>query len=140
MTDEHDVTDPTISAQEKTMTVDQNSGTQIFTESKKTVFGNWMQTDPGATNIATIVYKIPTGTIQVLHSENQKENTKPKINYSLLIQKQPGTHHTQMTTTVELPRGYHPLTWNGDWNQNKDGSLILTNLLEKDTKITMTAQ
>ncbi|KKR89479.1 MAG: hypothetical protein UU36_C0026G0003 [Candidatus Uhrbacteria bacterium GW2011_GWE2_41_1153] len=41
-------------------TQDPISGTDIWNEQGKTVFGNWMQTKPGETEIVTFTYRLPS--------------------------------------------------------------------------------
>ncbi len=58
--------------------VDQKTGTHIFTESGKTVFGNWLFTNPGKTSTLTLKYELPF------------RLSGSSATYSLLVQKQPG--------------------------------------------------
>ncbi len=86
--------DADVLAQEQGMTVDQ-SGTQIFTESGKTVFGNWVYVSPGETVTVTYQYLLPF-----------KINLKQESDsYSLLAQKQAGAFGSYFESSLSLPLG-----------------------------------
>ena len=72
---------------------DQNSGTDIYKERDKTVFGNWLQLKPGETKQATIKYRLPFKLAQ------EGENT---FYYSLLAQKQSGSRGSKLISTLKL--------------------------------------
>ena len=86
--------DVDILAQEQGMAVDQ-SGAQIFTESGKTVFGNWVYVSPGETVEVTYQYLLPF-----------KINLKQESDsYSLLVQKQAGAFSSYLESLLILPIG-----------------------------------
>ncbi|MFA6603901.1 MAG: DUF4012 domain-containing protein [Patescibacteria group bacterium] len=113
-------TDPAVAETEKNAELDRETGTKIMTESGKTVFGNWVMTDPGETSVVTLVYKLPPGTITAakvnsgrlagLYNLLTGERPGQSLRYSLLIQKQPGANPAEIATSIDLPRGYH-LSW-----------------------------
>ena len=70
-----------------------SSGTQIFSESGKTVFGNWVYASPGETVEIIYEYKLPFGL-------NLKESNS---SYSLLIQKQSGAFECDFESELNLP-------------------------------------
>lgn len=76
------------------------SGTDIYKESGKTVFGNWLQLKPGEIQEATIQYKLP------FKLTLEGENT---FYYSLLIQKQPGSIGSQFHSYLKLNDSLTPL-------------------------------
>jgi len=88
--------DPDVAAEEQSMSIDSGSGTQIFNESGKTVFGNWVYVSPGETVEVTYKYLLP-GKLD-LNSEN--------FSWSLLAQKQSGSTGSQFESTLQLPREY----------------------------------
>ncbi len=51
--------DPDLSLVENSYIKEFESGTDIFEESGKTVFGNWIFTEPGQESVLTIKYKLP---------------------------------------------------------------------------------
>lgn len=71
--------DPDIRQSELDATSKQN-GTQVTQESGKTVFGNWLQLDPGQTQEAVFVYELPF---------RLSLNDKPSP-YTLMVQRQAG--------------------------------------------------
>jgi hypothetical protein len=92
--------------------LDEGSGTRITNESGKTVFGNWIQVDPGEEVIVSVEYLLPfklslveetEGWWAGLWGENGKEkNVAP---YQLLVQKQSGSKNN-LVGQVDFP---------GDW-------------------------
>ncbi|MEX2145168.1 MAG: DUF4012 domain-containing protein [Candidatus Spechtbacterales bacterium] len=72
------VIDPMVAQIETTLYKHNESNTDIFVESEKTVFGNWMLVPAGERKFAQIKYKLP-----------QKANLKV-MSYNLTIQKQSG--------------------------------------------------
>ena len=106
--------DPDLAAQEDSERVDPASGTRITTESGKTVFGNWTQTDPGQTTTVTLVYRLPVGLIGVHRPStdplaslvNRVVKDTERLDYRLLVQKQPGADRTTFISSLDLPRGY----------------------------------
>jgi len=93
-------TDPLVSSIESKMVIDQKTGTHIFKESDKTVFGNWVYVSPGKTVTLTYQYKLPF-----------KINlTKSTDSYSLLVQKQSGSTDSQFSHQMKFPD-----TWSVSW-------------------------
>jgi len=82
--------------------VDEKSGTRITTEFGKTVFGNWISVDPGKSKSVTIRYKLP------FKLDIGGVLSKSDI-YSLLVQRQPGTHNYHFIGEVVLAPGYEVL-------------------------------
>lgn len=86
--------DVDVLAQEKDLTIDQ-SGAQIFTESGKTVFANWVYVSPGESVEVTYQYVLPF-----------KINLKQESDsYSLLAQKQAGAFNSYFESSLGLPFG-----------------------------------
>jgi hypothetical protein len=84
--------DPDVLAQENGMKR-HSSGTQIFSESGKTVFGNWVYVSPGETVEIVYEYKLPFGL-------NLKESNS---SYSLLVQKQSGAFECDFESELNIP-------------------------------------
>jgi len=82
-------------------TIEKNSGTDIYKESGKTVFGNWLQLKPGETKQAVIQYKLP------FKLAEQNENT---FYYSLMVQKQAGATNGKISSQLILNDQLKPLT------------------------------
>lgn len=81
---------------EDTMSIDTNSGTHLFEESGKTVFGNWVYLSPQET--VEIIYKY-----QLPYKINFDFFTKPADKYNILIQKQLGSKGSNFIGTIKLP-------------------------------------
>jgi hypothetical protein len=95
--------------------IDQATGTKIYNEFGKTVFANWSQVDPGQTTEIYLKYKLPftladicgivgnieidtiSGVLDILKPEQKK--LQP---YSLLIQKQPGSTNSTISSTLDF--------------------------------------
>lgn len=89
-------TDSDVLAQEQSIVVDQNSGTQIFTESGKTVFANWVYVSPGESVELEYKYLLPFKLS--LSAEN--------FSYSLMAQKQSGSVNSDLASFLRLPKNY----------------------------------
>ena len=87
-------TDPDLQEISGEFLVKEDSGTIINQEMNKTVFGNWLQVDPGETATATFTYLLP---YKIKLTENKLfrlagfDNTQ---NYSIYLQKQSGQKNT----------------------------------------------
>ena len=80
---------------------DEVSGTDIHKESGKTVFGNWLQINPGETKKAMVKYRLPFKII------DQSQDT---FYYSLLAQKQTGSKGSKLFSQLILNDQLKPLT------------------------------
>lgn len=92
--------DADVQAQEQGMRIDPNSGTQIFEESGKTVFGNWVFVSPGETVEVVYQYLLPFKIDLGRDSES----------YSLLAQKQAGSAASAFESALRLPASAK-ITW-----------------------------
>ncbi len=88
-------------------TRDEKTGTDIYQENGKTVFGNWMQTNPGTTSTAEFTYKLPlnllekkTGVTDQLKKLVGLDETQ---SYSLTLQKQSGVLDRHTSVSVIVP-------------------------------------
>ncbi len=90
--------------------IDSKTQTRINTEFGKTVFGNWIQTEPGKSSTVTLRYRLPFRVTRT--------NWNPG-RYSLFVQKQPGAFDPIILTQVDYPK-----SWNLVWSYpNADLSL-----------------
>ncbi|MBI1907821.1 hypothetical protein HYS28_00150, partial [Candidatus Uhrbacteria bacterium] len=84
------------------------TGTDIWNEEGKTVFGNWMQTAPGATEVVRLTYRLPfsvapnedSGLLGMAKNELGLGRLAP---YTMFVQKQPGVLSRMTSVTVSLP-------------------------------------
>jgi hypothetical protein len=91
--------DPDIEAIEKTLREDEATGTHIFEESGKTVFGNWIYVSPGETVIVTYKYKLPF----------KFDFSKNIESYGLLAQKQSGSYDVDFRSSFNIPQGWETI-------------------------------
>lgn len=96
--------DPDVQKIEDTLKIDPESGTHIFEEAGKTVFGNWVYVSPGETVEVFYKYKLP-------YRINFADFTKPADKYSVLVQKQSGSSDVEFSGLIKLPE-----EWNVIWN------------------------
>lgn len=87
---------------EQSLQVDSESGTQIFEESGKTVFGNWVYVSPKESVTVEYVYALPF--------RIRKDFEQEEIPYSLLVQKQSGSTASAFSTSISFPG-----KWKIDW-------------------------
>ena len=88
--------DPLVSFIENKMIIDSKTGTHIFEENGKTVFGNWLYVSPGETVTLTYQYKLPF----------KIDLTKSTDSYSLLVQKQSGSLGSQFSHYLKFPANW----------------------------------
>lgn len=99
---------------------DPATGTDIWVEDGKTVFGNWMQTASGETEVVTFTYRLPLTVFTDTH-DSFLEQAKavlgaPELgDYTILIQKQSGVQNRATTVNISLPASMTPL-----WSSSGD--------------------
>lgn len=143
------VVDPEIDAYESAIRTHKDSGTRIWDEEDKTVFGNWVQTDPGATSVVTLVYRLAPGVVKVFEPNDSRiaelyrdlvDAGGRTLSYSLLIQKQSGLHPVEFTSYVNPPRGYY-MEWQSPQRIRDDrGRYGVDMTLEHDQLLTTVVQ
>jgi hypothetical protein len=112
--------------------IDEKTGTRITNEFGKTVFGNWLQVDPGNVLVAKIKYKLPFNV-----KPFDLLNPETKNGYSLIIQKQPGARAIPYSVSLRYPSNWEVL-WEqsvgqGSIEQLGPGLTIFDGDLSKDT-------
>lgn len=112
---------------EKTQIIDSNNGTIITKESNKTVFGNWILTNPGQTSTVSITYRLPYQLTPPQKTDWQDwlqkifKEKQDLLSYSLLIQKQAGTIADNFIHQTIWPESWKLLWTNPDnltWENN----------------------
>ncbi|MFA7169337.1 MAG: DUF4012 domain-containing protein [Candidatus Paceibacterota bacterium] len=98
--------DSEVEAIEKTLKIDPDSGTQIFEEAGKTVFGNWIYVSPQEE--ATVIYKY-----ELPFKINFKSNQSVVDAYSAIIQKQSGSVGSSFEAQIKFPS-----SWQKTWQTN----------------------
>ncbi|MBU1292130.1 DUF4012 domain-containing protein [Patescibacteria group bacterium] len=106
-------TDPLVNLIESGMVIDKKTGTHIFEESGKTVFGNWVYVSPGEKVILTYRYKLPF----------KIDLTKTSDSYSLLAQKQLGSLGSNFSHKLKFPEDWQ-ISWRYPDNFNSSSGLI----------------
>lgn len=117
------------------------NNTYINNEFGKTVFGNWIQVDPGRTEVSSFKYQLPFKLdLEKFKEKNWLEELENKLGlsresvfYSLLIQKQAGAKNHNFISTVKLPENLrafwkYPL----EISLNRNGVLTYEDKLNKD--------
>lgn len=99
--------------------IDGRTQTRISQEFDKTVFGNWIQTEPGESSTVTIRYRLPF---------RVERTTWTPGKYSLLVQKQPGAFDPVLLTQVRYPD-----SWQRVWEYPTNAGLTLEQTLRQDT-------
>ena len=95
--------------QASTEKTDPETGTIMYEESGKTVFGNWVQTKPGTASVATFVYELPFTIDNLQGDKTLLEKVKDFVgipeteSYSLTIQKQSGIIDRTTNVQVNVP-------------------------------------
>lgn len=101
-----------------TQIIDEKTGTIITKETGKTVFANWMIVPPQETAIATITYQLP---FKIKTPENKQiltqlaqffQKNENYSSYSLLVQKQAGSHSDILENTITWPENWQTLWTN----------------------------
>ncbi len=85
--------------------IDDTSGTRMYDELGKTVFGNWMQVKPNSKSTVYISYRLPFR-LQLTDGGGTRwlnvfsDNYQEVDNYSLLLQRQSGKKKTKVESTL----------------------------------------
>lgn len=119
--------DEDLGVEEKTLIKDEASGTEIFEENGKTVFGNWVYVKPGETTTLIYKYRLPF-----------KLNTaKESIDFGLLAQKQSGSFGSGFQAEIKFPAQWQIESWQPDYLKSGPGSVELENDLTVDRAINL---
>ncbi len=141
--------DAAIAEQERGSRTDRASGTRVSEESGKTVFGNWIQTDPGQTSVVTVVYQLPPGTVRITEEDRGRlsslyerlgDGPVTHLDYVLTVQKQSGANPAAFTSSVDLPRGYYVASQSPARTEDERGRLNASAELRSDMTFTVNAE
>ncbi len=107
--------------------IDERTNTRINNEFGKTVFGNWVQVEPGESVTATITYKLPF----TVTTGGFINTSTP---YSLYVQKQSGSFDSVFHSEIDFPEDYSIIwQWPDQSELVQDGnSLKLEKVLKSD--------
>ncbi len=109
--------DATLAASDGTYRLEPGSNTEIYQESGKTVFAQWLQVDPGQDAVVTLVYTVPQSVQSYVLPQreaswtdwfsNQPVRSEQTVRaYSFYWQKQPGAWDPKLSVSVD-----HPQSW-----------------------------
>jgi hypothetical protein len=122
--------DPLVQKEEDSIKVDQDSGTRIYAESGKTVFGNWVYVSPGESVTITYTYILPFKLFQTTQN-----NTSQIDSYSLVAQKQSGSLGSDFEFSLDYPAEYKN-KWNFPENiDKKENNISYATNLKTDSYI-----
>jgi len=93
---------------EKSQEIHDDSEVRIFKEGDKTVFGNWIGVEPGEEKVVKLKYKLP------FKLEINKD--EPISNYSLVMQRQPGSENRSVSGQINYPD-----KWQAIWQHSTNG-------------------
>ncbi|MFH1631803.1 MAG: DUF4012 domain-containing protein [bacterium] len=108
------------------------SGTDIWEESGKTVFGNWVQTAPGETEIVTFTYILPYKLMQDNESSGLLELAKARLGfrnletYALVVQKQSGVVARSTNVSLNLPDDSNVI-WSSEAGTDNESNILISN-------------
>jgi hypothetical protein len=103
--------DADVEREENSIQVDEKSGTRVYRDAGKTVFGAWVYVSPQESVTVEYRYRLP---FVLDMSQIQKEGAD---SYAILFQKQSGSLGSKLTSLVFYPQGIEPV-----WQTN--GNLI----------------
>ncbi len=124
---------------------DGTGGTQISDESGLTVFGNWVQVEPGEKRTVRIRYRLPFKVTDLMNRpETRMDLVLQKVgafvrtaDLKLIVQKQAGARNRTFSTSITLPEGWRIRSRIPDQAGIGAGRLTLTVPLERDLYVGM---
>ena len=117
--------DELVESIENSIKIDKESGTEIWEESGKTVFGNWVYVSPQETVKVVYKYKLPFK-LDINQAENKMDN------FSILYQKQSGMNTSELATKIELAADLNIFWHYPEALELKKGEVNFISNLEED--------
>ncbi len=111
---------------------DPGTGTDIWDESGKTVFGNWIQTAPGETQTIVITYRLPWKIVSddpstgLIAAAKARLGFKDLQTYTMFVQKQSGVNTRQTNVSLNLP-GNRKLIWGSQDGDTQANEIAVSN-------------
>lgn len=99
--------DDDVIREERSIVIDETSGTRIGEESGKTVYGNWVYVSPGESVTVTYRYMLPLRLSPMTLKQGEPNG------YSVLYQKQSGTSGASLLGKVIFPKDIEPVWQTG---------------------------
>lgn len=109
-------------------------GVTVSEENGRTVFGGWLQLDPGASQTITLNYQLPFTTSDILaRAEAAPQNAAdaPRGAYLLLLSSQSGKSEREIHSSVTLPDDWK-LSWSRRPGQSDDAGLNYSGPWDRD--------
>jgi hypothetical protein len=139
-----------VAAEERDATYDRTTSTRVSVEDGKTVFGNWLQTDPGESTAATLIYRLPVGFVRVQPARVptwldqakalwQAPTAGPTMDYAFTFQKQSGANPLALKSAVELSPGWFVQTAEPAVTVDDRGRQALDAVIDSDRYFHLTA-
>lgn len=134
-----------LAAVEGPTTIDEDSGTTIHDESELTVFGNWVQLEPGETKTVKLTYRLPFRLADLTReaaswTERLKDTLGayvPTAELKLIVQKQAGATRRTLETRTLAPTGWSIRTSVPEEAKVEPGRLELKAPLDQDVFVGM---
>jgi hypothetical protein len=95
--------DADIDREEQSIVVDPSTGTRVYDESGKTVFGNWVYVSPQETVTVTYQYLLPFKVMPSLEGKDGFDS------YSLTLEKQSGSFGSHLVSSLIFPSQMNPV-------------------------------
>ena len=111
---------------------DAGTGTDIWNESGKTVFGNWVQTAPGESQTVVFSYRLPWKVISsdtstgLIAAAKTRLGFKDLQTYTMFVQKQSGVNTRQTNISLNLPSN-RKLIWGSEDGDSEADQIALRN-------------
>lgn len=111
---------------------DAGTGTDIWNESGKTVFGNWVQTAPGETQTVIFTYRLPWKIISnnastgLIAAAKARLGFKDLQTYTMFVQKQSGVNTRQTKVSLNLPSN-RKLIWGSEDGDSEADEIAIGN-------------
>ncbi len=106
--------DPQVEANRDSLRTDEETGTKIYTENRKTVFANWVYVSPGESVTMRYKYRLP---FQVKFDNLHH----PADSFSVLYQKQSGSQGSRLDSKITLPDSMKTV-WHWPESVNRNGN------------------
>lgn len=106
---------------------------RVTDEFGRTVFGGWIQLEPGETSVTTFEYKLPFTADEIAVRVGQttgRAGAERKPAYVLQLTSQSGKPERRIKSVVELPAG-----WSVGWSHNKSDGIGYDGYWNRDTVV-----
>ena len=124
---------------------DAKSGTRVSEESGLSVFGNWVQLEPGETRSVKVSYRLPFRVQDLVRApETRLEKVRqalgawsPTAAMKLVVRKQPGARQRTFASRIDLPKGWRVESSLPAEARPDAGGLALETALDRDLFVGM---